>query len=309
MNFVRKLIYCREVIQSRLNVVSSSQNFCIWTACTDGSFQGHQFFMMWKIYVLLDATVFGVIFICCVASLIYFVAVFPTCYASGVILRVSVLLLSCALLLYYALLPVGLIDSVNALLNSVIVVLKSFICLALHFALQQWNCLCKNIECRLCYPVILAVIIIPSILLTGITQLCTYFVERNMPDSVFFYVNTLTTYIQMEFIISYGSFRIYARLTDNLNTYRCIRRFLIGMFANLVFMGAFGFSCFIASFCVDLHRNDMIQLFTGLCHRLPMIVELVSVMIFMGLMDKILATSLSQNTRTVGLFDSPSIAE
>ena len=128
---------------------------------------------MWKIYVLLDAAIFGVIAVCCLVSLIHFVAVFPTCYTLGVILRVSALLLSCALLLYYALSPIGMVDAVNAVLNSVIVILKGFICLVLHFALQQWDCLCRNIEFRLFHPVILAVIIIPSILLTGITQLCT----------------------------------------------------------------------------------------------------------------------------------------
>ena len=258
----------------------------------------------WEIYSLVDASVFAVIAVVCIVSLIHFVVAFPVCYSTGIILRLAILFLSFVVSLYYVISILKRDNAERAVFEIAIILLKVFLCFALYFALQQWDSLCKQAPFRPCGPSVLQVVIISAISVTGLTQMCTFLLESGTFPFVFFFANNLSTYIQMGFVLGYGCVRVFSSLKDlseDLSGYKCPRRCLFVMCLALILMGTFGFTCFVASFCVDLGKQGMLQLFTGLCHRLPLIVALVSALIFQFLMDKIMAMAVAQNTREVEL--------
>jgi hypothetical protein len=134
------------------------------------------------------------------------------------------------------------------------------------------------------------IVIILVIGMSGICQLCTYFIKTNASPYVFFFANSLTLFVQMGFVVGYGSLRIgillrtMSEIRDSpylAVTHKVV--VVVTLILGVVLI--FEFGAFVASFCVDLDVGWIYNLFTVFSVRIPMFCSILAALFFQDLMD------------------------
>lgn len=183
----------------------------------------------------------------------------------------------------------------NDALQVLVIFFSNGMCLSFFYSILEFDSLCRDYEFKPCKFNIIFFIIVLVIAATGLCQLCSYFITTKASPYVFFFLNALSLLVQTEFILGYGSFHIGITIRDlasaedtNSNFYACPQKCITISIVFLSVWGFIGFIAFIAAFCVPLDQPFYYNLFDGLCGRAPLIVSLLSSLLFQELMDYIL---------------------
>lgn len=241
-----------------------------------------------KIYVLVDTSIFGCWSIYALIMLIMRTVNSRVRYPSRIVMRSIVFALAFTLSFMYLIVFFNPTEFAHEVFETLVTGLKVAACLCFYFTLQEWDALMKSAVFSPCRVNILMVVIMALIIVTGLAQLCAYYIESEISPHVHFYVNALATYIQMMFVLSYGCFRITITLRD-LETPEplvCQRRCVSTCFIMILICGVMGFGAFIGSFAVDLSVIFHYDLFSGFCLRFPVIVIVTATLFFQDMMDK-----------------------
>jgi hypothetical protein len=131
------------------------------------------------------------------------------------------------------------------------------------------------------------IVILLVVGMTGVCQLCTFYIRTNASPYVFFFLNSFTLFVQMGFLLGFGCFRI-SILLRALNPIPCLaalQRIVAGLTGVLGVVTLFQFATFVAAFCVNLDDRPTYNLFTVFCVRIPMFCSVVAAILFQDLMD------------------------
>lgn len=215
----------------------------------------------WEAYLLADTGIMALIAIYALVMLIIsLVQNSPAPYKSRIVFRSLAFSLAAFqsfifLILFFNENVIG-----NDILQVCIILLSNGTCLSFYFSVLEWNAVSRNVVFIPCQKNAIFILNISIIGVTGLCQFCSYFIQTKSSQFVFFFINNFALFIQMEFVLGYGS--LYSTITihdlnedspnDDFRKYQKIPFIGIIIF---IFMALFGFGCFLASFCVALDHT------------------------------------------------------
>lgn len=186
-------------------------------------------------------------------------------------------------------------QTTNDAMQVLVIFFSNNMCLSFFYSILEFDSICRDYQFKPCHLNMIFIIIILVIGVTGLCQLCSYFITTKASPYVFFFLNALSLFVQTEFILGYGSFHIGMTIRDlaaiedpNSNFYVCPQRCITLSIVAISVWGVIGFTAFVTSFCVSLDQPFFYKLFSGLCGRAPLIVSILSSLLFQELMDHII---------------------
>lgn len=246
-------------------------------------------------YLYFDS---GVLFLTTIYSLLRFIISlnFPQRrYISQIIFRVLATLNSGSFFIFIIVSNFAENQKSDDSLQVFVIFFSNAMCLSFFFSILEFDSICRNYEFKPCKFNTILIIIILIFTTTALCQLCSYLIPTKASPYVFFFLNTLSLLVQTEFILAYGAFHIGITIRDlaaaedsNSIFYVCPQKCITFSIVMLSVFGIIGFIIFVAAFCVSLDQSFTYQLFNGLLGRAPLIVSLLSSLLFQELMDYIL---------------------
>lgn len=241
-----------------------------------------------KIYVLVDTAIFGCWSIYALIMLVMRTVNSRVRYQSRIVMRSIVFTLAFTLSFMYLIVFFNPTEFAHEIFETLVTGLKMATCLCFYFTLQEWDALVRSAVFSPCRVNIVMVVVVALIAVTGLSQLCTYYIQSGISPHVHFYVNSLATYIQMMYVLAYGCFRVTMTTRDLEPTepLGCQQRCISVCFIMVLVCGVTGFGTFIGSFCVNLDDIFYHDMFSGFCTRFPVIIIVASTLFFQDVMDK-----------------------
>ena len=244
-------------------------------------------------YLYFDVCILTCIFLYSLVRFVISLMIGKTRYLSSILFRALLIFSSASFIVH---LVVELIKSKHSLIITFqvfVIIFTNALCLSYFYSILQFDALCREYTFRPCKVNTLLVVIILLISFTGLCQLCSYFIKTNASPFVFFFMNAISLFVLMEFILGYGSFHVGMTIkdlaSDDIDDFYSLPKKLIKLsIIVLSISGVIGFGVFVASFCVSLDDQFFYNLFDGLCARAPMIMIFISSALFQELMDYIL---------------------
>ena len=255
----------------------------------------------WERYAILDTLILGFLSLYSVIRLIMNSLDCSVRYISRLVLRSILCLFSLTACFVYLVLHLNASAIGKDVIETFLTFLKVASCLALFFSLQEWDSVCKRTQVSVCRLAVVSTIMVLVIAVTGLTQLCSYFIRTHASTLVYFFANALASYVQMSFIMCFGCFRIFLTLKDledgDSERFRKQKRCLTAMIVVSSLLLVFGFFVFIASFLVELQDNQVYEVFKGLCGRFYIIAGISGCLAFQDIMDGVLFKIVHMETR------------
>jgi hypothetical protein len=244
----------------------------------------------WETYVICDTAFFASLSCYAVIRLICAAVHSQVSYVCRVILRSLSFALAFSVSLSFLVSCLNPSAPGQDVFQFFVILFAAAVCLSFFFAIQEWDAICRAVQFRPCQLDVFMIVIILVIGMTGICQLCTYFIRTNASPYVFFFLNSFTVFVQMGFVLGYGCFRI-SILLRALNPMRdsryltVVQRIVTGLTAVLGVVVLFEFAAFVAAFCVNLDHQPTYHLFTVFCVRIPVFCSVLSAILFQDMMD------------------------
>lgn len=246
-------------------------------------------------YLYFDAGVFFLITIYSLLRFIISLTIHQPRYASQICFRSLATLNSGSFFILIIVSRFTQNQMSNDAMQVLVIFFSNSMCLSFFYSILEFDSICRDYQFRPYRLNIVFIILILVIAVTGLCQLCSYFITTKASPYVFFFLNALSLFVQTEFILGYGSFHIGMTIRDlrsvedtSSNFYVCPHRCITISIVALSVWGVIGFTAFVASFCVSLDQPFFYKLFSGLCGRAPLIVSILSSLLFQELMDHIL---------------------
>jgi hypothetical protein len=244
----------------------------------------------WQAYVIVDTSLFCGIAFYSIAHLIYAAVRRRFVYVARVFLRSIAFAVAFNVSISFLVTTFNVSQPGRDVFQLLTIALAVALCLSFFYSLHEWDALCRGISFHPCHNDAFMIIILLVIAMTGICQLCTYLIRTNASTDVFFFLNSLTLFVQLLFITGYGCFRTLLLLRalavlGDTQFFACRQKFVVGMGAVLGPLVVLEFGSFVASFLFDLEKESIDHIFTVLCARIPMMAAIVSTLVFQAMMD------------------------
>ncbi|OHS93721.1 hypothetical protein TRFO_39989 [Tritrichomonas foetus] len=251
-------------------------------------------------YLFFDASVLLVLGVFALIRLIISLFHDHSKYFSQICFRI---LVSCTTIAYLILILVFHFmqnQSGKDIIQVLVILFSNGMCLSFFYSILEFDSICREFTFKPCKRNTVFLVIIFMILITGLCQLCSYFIRTNASPYVFFFINSISLFVQMEYILGYGCFHIGMIIrdlasNDESDFFVCPMKIIKGTIIVLIIVGIFVFCSFVASFCVSLDQSFFYQLFSGLCGRFPMIIIIFYSLFFQEIMDKIMKYMMQVN--------------
>ena len=258
----------------------------------------------WERYAILDTLILGILALYSVVRLIMTSIDCKVRYVSRLILRSLLFVFALTACFLYLVLHLNASATGKDAIETFIMFLKVSTCLAFFFSLQEWDAVCKSGQFNVCSTAVVSGTIILVISVTGLTQLCSYYVRTNASHLVYFFANALATYVQMSFVLCFGCFRIMFTLKDLEQTgepFKKQKKCLFAMIAITSVVLLFGFVAFVGAFLVDLQNTSVYEVFKGLCGRFYIIAAISGCLAFQDIMDDVLYRIVHMSNQELAL--------
>jgi hypothetical protein len=244
----------------------------------------------WETYVICDTALFALLSFYAVIRLICAAVRSQVSYVYRVILRSIIFILSFSFSLSFLVRSFNPSAKGQDVFQFIVILFATGTCLSFFYSIQQWDALCRSVSFRPCQLNVFMIVIILVIGMTGICQICTYFIRTNASPYVFFFLNNFALFVQMGFILGYGCLRVEIFLKSlifSINSkYLAIAHKIVTVLTFVLgIVILFEFGAFIGAFCVDLDVGWIYHLFTVFCVRIPMCFSVSAALFFQDLMD------------------------
>jgi hypothetical protein len=244
----------------------------------------------WTAYVISDSVLFALIASYSIIRLIYASVRSHIRYISRVIVRSLIFSLSFSVALLFLVSNFNPSAPGQDVFQFFVILFAAAMCLSFFYTIQEWDAICRTVQFHPCQFDVFMIVIILVIGMTGVCQLCTYYIRTTASPYVFFFLNSFTLFVQMGFVLGYGCFRI-SILLRALNPMRdshylaVVQKVVTTLTGVLGVVVLFEFAAFVAAFCVDLDDQPTYHLFTVFCVRIPVFFLVLSAILFQDMMD------------------------
>jgi hypothetical protein len=240
-----------------------------------------------RTYVICDSSFFAILACYSLIRLISSAVHSHHCYRCRAILRSAAFIFAFTLSISFLVANLNPSAPGQGFFQFAVTFSAAWTWIAFLFAIRQWDALCHAVPFRPCPFDVFTVVMILVVGTAAVGELCTYFIRTHASPYVFFFQHNFTVFVQMGFLLGYGSFRVRIVLVA-LGTSPFVvfaLRSVAVLTVAVMSVVLFEFGAFVASFCVNLDVKMWYNLFTVLCSRIPMFFSVLCALLFQDLMD------------------------